>query len=96
MDTLTRFDLAEYNGVSMVIVERDLLPPDPAVAVIPPLPDYPAVRHLNPELTHDGQTLILATRLVASVRRALLRRIGTLTDQGNTITRAVDIFMAGV
>jgi len=29
MDPLTRIDVAEYNGVSMVVVESDLLPPDP-------------------------------------------------------------------
>ncbi|MEJ6396219.1 CcdB family protein [Gymnodinialimonas sp. 2305UL16-5] len=96
MDTLTRFDVAEYNGVSMVIVESDLLPPDPAVVVIPLLRDYPAVQHLNPELTYDGQPLILATRLIAAVQRARLRRTGTLKDQGDLITRAVDILMAGV
>ena len=70
MDHLTRFDVAEYNGVSMVVVESDLLPPDPSVVVIPLLSGYPAVRHLNPELQHDGRLLILATRLIAAVRRS--------------------------
>ena len=36
MESLTRYDVAEYNGVKMVVVESDLLPPDPAVVVIPP------------------------------------------------------------
>ncbi|WP_221240318.1 hypothetical protein [Mameliella alba] len=44
---MSRFDVAEYAGVSMVVVESDLLPPDPAVVVIPLLAGYPAVRHLN-------------------------------------------------
>lgn len=35
MDSLTRFDVAEYNGVSMVGVESNLLPPDVSVVVIP-------------------------------------------------------------
>ena len=48
MDSLTRFDVAAYNDVSMVVVESDLLPPDASVVVIPLLSDYPAVRHLNP------------------------------------------------
>ena len=96
MDVLTRFDVAEYNGVEMVVVESDLLPADPAVVVIPLLSNYPAVRYLNPELTHGGRSLVLATRLIASVRRAPLRRVGTVAGQGDRITRAVDVLLAGV
>jgi len=93
---LTRHDVAEYERVCMVVVESDLLPPDPSVVVIPLLPDYPAVRRLNPEIVHDGRRLILATRLIAAVRRSALRRAGSVADQGESITRAVDILMAGV
>jgi toxin CcdB len=93
---LTRFDVAEYSGIFMVVIESELLPPDPSVIVIPLLPDYPAVQHLNPELLHEGQPLILATRLIASVRRAALRRRGSLAEQAERITRAVDVLMAGV
>jgi toxin CcdB len=82
---LTRFDVAEYSGIFMVVIESELLPPD-----------YPAVQHLNPELLHEGQPLILATRLIASVRRAALRRRGSLAEQAERITRAVDVLMAGV
>ena len=96
MDVLTRFDVAEYNGVSMVVVESDLLPPDASIVVIPLLSDYPAVQHLNPELQHDGRRLVLATRLIAAVRRSSLHRTGSVADQGDLITRAVDILMAGV
>lgn len=96
MEHLTRFDVAEYSGVSMVVIESDLLPPDPAVVVIPLLPDYPAVRHLNPEILHEGKRLVLATRLIAAVRRSSLRRTGSVADQGDRITGAVDILMAGV
>lgn len=96
MEHLTRYDVADYNGVSMVVVESDLLPPDPSVVVIPLLLNYPAVRHLNPELLHNGKYLILATRLIASVRRSSLRRTGNVADQGDLITRAVDVLMSGV
>jgi toxin CcdB len=96
VEHLTRYDVAEYNGVSMVVVESDLLPPDPAVVVIPLLPDYPAVERLNPEIVHDGRRLILATRLIAAVRRSRLRRTGSVTDQGHRITAAIDVLMAGV
>ena len=96
MECLTRYDVAEYNGVKMVVVESDLLPPDPAVVVIPLLTDYPAVKDLNPELVLDGQCWVLATRLIAAVRRSKLRRVGNAADQGDRINRAVDVLMAGV
>ena len=96
MECLTRYDVAEYNGVKMVVVESDLLPPDPAVVVIPLLTDYPAVKDLNPELVLDGQCWVLATHLIAAVRRSKLRRVGNVADQGDRINRAVDVLMAGV
>jgi toxin CcdB len=96
VESLKRYDVAEYNGVKMVVVESDLLPPDPAVVVIPLLVDYPAVKDLNPEVLHDGQHLVLATRLIAAVRRASLRRAGSVAEQGDRIGRAVDVLMAGV
>lgn len=96
MECLTRYDVAEYNGVKMVVVESDLMPPDPAVVVIPLLTDYPAVKQLNPELVLDGQCWVLATRLIAAVRRSKLRRVGNVADQGDRINRAVDVLMAGV
>ena len=96
MERLTRYDVAEYKGVTIVVVESDLLPPDPAVVVIPLLRDYPAVKGLNPEILHDGERLVLATRLIAAVRRTSLRRTGRVADQGDQINRAVDVLMAGV
>lgn len=96
MEQLKRFDVAEYRGISMVVVESDLLPPDPVVVVIPLLPDYPAVRYLNPQIRHDGRTLVLATRLIAAVRRNSLRHTGSVADQGDLVTRAVDVLMTGI
>ena len=96
MAQLKRFDVAEYRDVLMVVVESDLLPPDPAVVVIPLLRDYPAVKDLNPQITFAGTTQILATRLIAAVRRANLRRVGSVADQGDRVLRAVDVLMAGV
>ena len=96
MDGLSRFDVAEYHGVLMVVVESGLLPPDPSVVVIPLLPGYPAVRHLNPVIRHEDRDLVLATRLIAAVRRASVQRRGSVADQGERITRAVDVLMGGV
>ncbi|ESR25690.1 hypothetical protein N177_1523 [Lutibaculum baratangense AMV1] len=80
----------------MVVVESDLLPPDPAVVVIPLLADYPAVPHLNPVIRLGDRDLVLATRLIAAVRRARLRRIGSAAAHGDEIVRAVDVLMGGV
>ena len=92
----TRFDVAEYRGVAKVVIESNLLPPDPAVVVIPLLSDYPVVKHLNPVITVEGKPLVLATRLIAAVRRSSLRRIANVADQGDSIIKAVDVLMAGV
>jgi toxin CcdB len=80
----------------MVVIESNLLPPDPAVVVIPLLSDYPVVKHLNPVITVEGKPLVLATRLIAAVRRSSLRRIANVADQGDSIIKAVDVLMAGV
>jgi len=96
MERLTRFDIAKYLGVAMVVVESDLLPPDPAVVVIPLLPDYPDVRYLNPEIRHGERRLVLATRLIGAVRRSSLRRAGSAANQGDDITRAIDVLIGGV
>lgn len=96
MEELTRFDVAEYGGVSMVVVESDLLPPDPSVVVIPLLAGYPAVRRLNPEIQIGDEPLILATRLITSVRRASLRRTGNVAEQSDQIIRAMDVLLSGV
>ena len=96
MAGLTRFDVAEYRGVAMVVIESNLLPPDPAVVVIPLLSDYPAVKHLNPVITVEDERLVLATRLLAAVHRSSLRRIANVADQGDCIIRAVDVLMEGV
>ncbi len=80
----------------MVVVESDLLPPDPGVVVVPLLSDYPAVKHLNPEIVHDGRRLVMATRLISSVRRGSLREVGSVADEADRITRAIDVLMAGV
>ena len=76
----------------MVVVESELLPPDPAVVVIPLLSGYPAVRHLNPVIRHDGRGMVLAARLFAAVRRAGLRRGGV----GRRDHPVVEVLMAGV
>jgi len=96
VEELRRFDVAVHGSVAMVVVESALLPPDPAVVVIPLLRGYPAVRDLNPTIVVEGEQLILATRLICAARRASLKRADTVSEQGDAITRAVDVLMSGV
>ncbi|MFD2740657.1 CcdB family protein [Sulfitobacter aestuarii] len=96
MEALSRFDIAVHGDAAMVVVESDLLPPDPAIVVIPLLRDYPAVPQLNPHIRCAGGPLVLATRLIGAVRRNGLRRIGSAAQQGDEITRAIDVLMSGV
>lgn len=96
MEDLKRFDIVAHGEVLMVVVESDLLPPDPAVVVIPLLRDYPAVMALNPVIRHEGAEYVLATRLIAAVRRSSLRQVGNVGTHGDEITRAVDVLMSGI
>jgi toxin CcdB len=95
MAELTRFDVVTYGDVLFVVVESSLLPPDSSVVVIPLLQDYPAVQLLNPQINFDGKPLILATRMIAAIRRAPLRHIGSVAHEGKKIIRAVDVLMTG-
>ncbi len=96
MERLSRFDIVAFGEARMVVIESDLLPPDPAVVVIPLVQDYPAVKYLNPVIETEGGNFILATRLIGTVRRAGLKRIGTTKVQEDLVTRAVNILMFGV
>lgn len=80
----------------MVVVESDLLPPDPSVVVIPLLAGFPAVAWLNPVIVVEEAEFVLATRLITAVRRTPLIKVGNIAAQGDRITRAVDVLMAGV
>ncbi len=96
MEGLSRFDIAAHRNQLMVVIESDLLPPDPAVVVVPLVADYPPVRLLNPTIRHEGRDLVLATRLIGAVRRSALRRVGSASEDGDAITRAIDVLMGGV
>lgn len=96
MEKLDRFDVVEVDGALAVVVESSFLPPTPAVVVIPLLYHYPLIRELNPRVSFGGEAFVLATRLIGPVRRARARKRGTVEDQSDTVTRAVDVMMAGV
>jgi toxin CcdB len=93
MEELSRFDVAEYNGVFMVVIESDLFPPEPA-AVVAHLPsNYQAVKYLNRVLAHESKRLVLAMHLIAAVRRSNLRRAGKICPSAKVAT-CVDALIA--
>jgi toxin CcdB len=94
VEELTRFDTATHAGVDPVVVSH-LLPPDPFVVIIPLLRDYPAIPRLVSKVTRSGREFFLATRLIGPVRRASLRRTGSVADQADLITRVIDVLMEG-
>ena len=96
MARLSRFDVIEHSGGLLVVIESDLLPDDSSVVVIPLVPDYPVIRHLNPEIDFRGERLILATRLIGPVLRSRTRRVGNVANHGDRIVRAVDMLMGGI
>ena len=96
MDGLNRFDVIEHRSTPMVVIESNLLPPDASVVVIPLLSNYPRVRHLNPEINLNGSKLVLAIRLIVAVQRSRMKHVGNVADQGDRITRAVDVLMGGI
>ena len=95
MARLNRFDVIEHSGGLLVVIESDLLPEDSSVVIIPLIPKYPSIRHLNPEILFQGKRFVLATRLIGPVLRSHTHYVGNISNQGDKITRAVDVLMGG-
>lgn len=96
MEAIATYDIVSFGDQFMVVVESDLLPPDTAIVVIPLIRGYPAVSKLNPTIQFQQDQYVLATRMIASVRRASVRIAGSAQTQRDEITRAVDVLMSGV
>jgi len=96
VEAIATYDIVRFGDQLMVVVESDLLPPDTAIVVIPLIREYPAVSKLNPTIHFQQDPYVLATRLIASVRRARVRIVGSAKTQRDEITRAVDVLMSSV
>lgn len=95
MEEISRFDIVEAGGTLYVVVESDILPPDTSVVVVPLLKGYPALPRLNPVIAFEGETYILATRLIVAVIRPALTVVGSAQAQGDEIARALDMLFYG-
>jgi len=52
---------------------------------------------LHPEFTVDGERVVMATHLIAAIRRAGLGpHVGSLASQRDTVIAAVDVLLSGV
>lgn len=80
-------------------VQSDLLDHLQTRIVVPLLPpaDVPAAMpELHPRMAVGGETFILATQLLAAMRRRELGApIGTLAAERDAITRALDLLLTG-
>ena len=98
---MARFDLyaSVGGGKGYVIdVQADLLELLATRVVIPLLPRdrAVAVRDLNPVVRVDDEDYVVMTQELSAVPRFNLRRkIGSLADRRDEITRALDVLLIG-
>lgn len=96
MEALETYDIVSVGKQFAVVIESDLLPPDHSIVVIPLFRDYPAITKLNPTIRLGDDDFILATRMIASIRRSTAKKVGTARNQRDDITRAVDVLISGI
>jgi toxin CcdB len=97
---VARFDLyAPAAQVYVLDVQADLLTDfgrRVVVPLLPPLRIPKPTRDLHPKLHVDDRPLLMATHLIASMRRVELGRArGNLTHYRDEITRALDMLLTG-
>ena len=98
---MARFDLYRRpDGPGYLVdVQSDhlyALPTRIVVPLLPPGPNLPAIRDLNPLLPIGEETCALMPQYMAAPsRRDLGRPIGNLLDQADGITRALNILLTG-
>jgi toxin CcdB len=98
---MARFDL--YSGLGggkgyVVDVQADLLDSLATCVVVPLLrrEAAPLVRDLNPVVRVDDEDYVVMTQQLAAVPRSALRRkVGSLSDRRDDITRALDVLLTG-
>ena len=98
---MAQYDVwAMSDGELAVDVQSDLLDPASTRVVIPLVPPDPVGRtfkRLNPVLKVDADQLLLATQLISVIRRSdLKRKVGSVSDQSDAITAAVDMLITGI
>jgi toxin CcdB len=94
---MARFDIFENKGGAgyLLDVQSDLLSGLNTRVVVPLLPKSSAptpAQRLNPELSLEGQELVMATQYMAAVpEHELGSRVGSLAEQQDEISAALDM-----
>ena len=98
---MARFDIYENAGGAgyLLDVQSDLLSGLNTRVVVPLLPKSsapsPALR-LNPVFSVEGQALVMATQYMAAVpERELRSRVGSLAEEQDEISAALDMLFLG-
>jgi toxin CcdB len=97
---MARFDVYRMkDGETVVDCQADIHRHLDTRFIIPLVPfadDYPLKAGLNPIVTMDDARLVLVAEFASTVFvRDLRKKIGTLDDQHDKITRALDFLTSG-
>jgi toxin CcdB len=98
---VARFDLYRPRGSAALLLDVqsnfvDFLQTRVVVPLLPPDSVPKPLRDLHPVFVIEGESLLLATQLLAAVpRRELGRAVGNLEDHRDAITQALDILLIG-
>lgn len=96
-----QFDVyRSVSGTLVVVIQSDLLDAMATRVVVPLMPlgmtGTPLTR-LNPRIAFGDQTLVLVPQLAATLTiREIGERMGSVADQRDSITLAIDTLLAGV
>lgn len=99
---MARFEVYNNEGGAgyLLDVQSDLLSGLNTRMVVPLLPKASAplpAQRLNPVFEIEGQMVMMATQFMAAVPQAELRdRVGTLQEQQQSVTAALDMLFYGV
>ena len=87
------------DGVTVLIVDSDLLSDTLTRVVVPLLSNYDGtrLRYLKPDMLVDRELYVLdPTQIGAVLVTELTERLGTLAHERDRITRAIDTLLSGV
>ena len=98
---MARFDIFENEGGAgcLLDVQSDLLSGLNSRVVVPLLPESSApspAQRLNPVFSVEGQVMVMATQYMAAIpERELRSRVGSLAEEHDEISAALDMLFLG-
>lgn len=96
---MARYDIFEFNGGYVVDLQADIIaiPGSRVVAPVAREADVPPMtKSLHPRVSIKGEPYIIVSHLLAAAPEYLLKSpVGTVAEQGDEISRALDILFQG-